>query len=123
MFVAVRKLHASHGVPRRFWMAAALSAMVLLPPSSVLARRLTTINTRPLTTPPGGALVCTAFNVDLQPTIGITVQIIDKNGVNVTDFIRTNWASESPDVVASVDAETRSPGTCYCKVAVTGGRR
>jgi hypothetical protein len=50
-----------------------------------------TVNTRRIDAVPGGTVVCTALNVSGR-AITITAQIIDRDGVNVTDLVATERA-------------------------------
>jgi hypothetical protein len=85
-----------------------------------------TINTKPAFRPDNGTLICSTFNVNLRPTMRMTAQIIDGTGTNVTDFVRSNWAADAGDTLASVNAESRAAtcdarNPCYCKIIITDG--
>ena len=80
-----------------------------------------TINTKPVI-PSANGLVCTVVNVSRKP-IGITAQIIDGSGVNVTDFITTNWLDPTAGILASVVSRSRDPEGHSCRITITGGRK
>jgi hypothetical protein len=86
------------------------------------AAQAVTLTTPPLHPDAGGRLACTVVNVG-QRALGITAHIIGESGQDVTDFVATEWSSESADVLASVDAESSADDARYCKVVVTGGGR
>ena len=81
-----------------------------------------TINTMRVQPVDGGSVVCTALNMTGKP-IGITAQVSDQTGANVTDFISTEWLDETLGILHTVRSESRNPDASYCKVVVTGGRR
>jgi hypothetical protein len=81
-----------------------------------------TINTKRVQPVAGGSVVCTALNSSGK-AIGITAQIIDTAGGNVTDFISTDWLDEVQGILRSVRSESRNPDASYCKVTVSAGRR
>jgi len=85
------------------------------------ARAEPTINTKPVI-PSANGLVCTVVNVSQKP-IGITAEIIDGSGVNVTDFITTNWLDPTAGILASVVSRSRAPDGQYCRITITGGRK
>ena len=67
-----------------------------------------TIDTKPVI-PSANGLVCTVVNGSQKP-MGITAQIIDE-GINVTDFITTNWLDATAGILASVVSRSRPSGS------------
>jgi len=96
----------------------ALQAAALL---AATAAHAATLTTPPLHPDAGGRLACTAINVGRSITIG--VQILDDAQRNVTDFVSTEWSSETDGILASVAAESNLPEARYCKVTIGGGGR
>jgi len=82
----------------------------------------TTLSTRRIRPGSATTVVCTALNLK-GTAIGITAQIIDHAGTNVTDLVATQWIDETAGILASVRSESRNPDASYCRVDVTGGRR
>jgi hypothetical protein len=97
----------------------ALQAAALL---AATAAHAATLSTPPLHPDAGGRLACTAINVGSR-SITIGVQILDDAQRNVTDFVSTEWSSETDGILASVAAESNLPEARYCKVTVGGGGR
>jgi len=56
-------------------------------------------------------------------SITLGVQILGDAQQNVTDFVSTEWSSETDGILASVAAESNLPEARYCKVTVGGGGR
>ena len=79
-----------------------------------------TIDTKPVI-PSANGLVCTVVNVSQKP-MGITAQIIDE-GINVTDFITTNWLDATAGILASVVSRSRDRAGHYCRITITRGRK
>ena len=80
-----------------------------------------TIDTKPVI-PSANGLVCTVVNVSQKP-MRITAQIIDNKGINVTDFITTNWLDPTAGILASVVSRSRDRAGHYCRITITGGRK
>ena len=81
-----------------------------------------TLTTPPLHPDAGGRLACTAINAGGR-SITIGVQILDDAQQNVTDFVSTQWSSETDGILASVTADSNLPEARYCKVTIGGGGR
>ena len=81
-----------------------------------------TVTTRRIQPGLATTVVCSALNLGGKP-IGITAQIMDRAGTNVTDLVATQWLDEAGGILASVRSESRNPDASYCKVEITGGRR
>jgi hypothetical protein len=86
------------------------------------AAHAATLTTPPLHPDAGGRLACTAINAGGR-SITIGVQILDDAQQNVTDFVSTEWSSETDGILASVAAESNLPEARYCKVTIGGGGR
>jgi len=101
---------------RRFALRSALQAAALFAATAHAA----TLTTPPLHPDAGGRLACTAVNAGGRP-ISIGVQILGDAGQNVTEFVATEWSSETDGILASVAAESNLPEARYCKVSIGGG--
>jgi len=86
------------------------------------AAHAATLTTPPLHPDAGGRLACTAINVGGR-SITIGVQVLDDAQQNVTDFVSTEWSSETDGILASIAAESNLPEARYCKVTIGGGGR
>ena len=80
-----------------------------------------TIDTKPVI-PSANGLECTVVNVSQKP-MRITAQIIDNKGINVTDFITTNWLDPTAGILASVVSRSRDRTGHYCRITITRGRK
>jgi hypothetical protein len=85
------------------------------------AAHAATLTTPPLHPDAGGRLACTAVNAGGR-SITIGVQILGDAQQNVTEFVATEWSSETDGILASVAAESSLPEARYCKVTIGGGR-
>jgi hypothetical protein len=97
----------------------ALQAAALL---AATAAHAATLTTPPLHPDAGGRLACTAVNAGGR-SITIGVQILGDAQQNVTEFVATEWSSETDGILASVAAESSLPEARYCKVTIGGGGR
>ena len=80
-----------------------------------------TLRTPPLIADSTGSLRCVALNLTDRP-LGITAEIMDADGNNVTDFIRTMWQDDAGSALAEViSASFHNPAARYCLITVKGG--
>src|SRR5258707_1391556 len=94
---------------------AAKTTRAIVAVSAAGAPHPATLTTPPLPPDAGGRLACTAINVGGR-SITLGVQILGDAQQNVTDFVSTEWSSETDGILASVAAESNLPEARYCKV-------